>query len=97
MQRAVTGTALGQHSRLLSLLQPWASETASLRLFGTSGSKVCCGQCQMQVFPAVYRQAVTVQLHTTPPGHAVLCKYLTMAQGCTMFNIVEVELSGMSC
>lgn len=39
MQRAVTGTALGQHSRLLSLLQPWASETASLRLFGTSGSK----------------------------------------------------------
>ena len=66
MQRAVTGTALGQHSRLLSLLQPWASEAASLRLFGTSGSKVGCKQCQMQVFPAVYRQAVTVQLRTTP-------------------------------
>ena len=97
MQRAVTGTALGQHSRLLSLLQPWASESASLRLFGTSGSKVGCKECQMQVFPAVCKQAVTVQLQTTPPSHAVLCKYVTMAQGCTILHIVEVELSGMSC
>ena len=96
MQRAVTGTALGQHGRLLSLLQPWASESASLRWFGTSGSKVGCKQCQMQVFPAVYKQAVTMQLQTTPPGHAVLCKYIAMAQGCTMVHVDKVELSGMS-
>ena len=96
MQRAVTGTALGQHSRLLSLLRPWASESASLRLFGTSGSKVGCKQCHLQVFPAVYRQAATVQLHTVPPGHAVLCKYVVWALGCSACRIVEVELSGMS-
>ena len=72
MQRAVSGTALRQHSRLLSLLQPWASESASLRLFGTSGSKVSRKECPLQVSPAVYRQAATVQLHRGHSVHAVL-------------------------
>lgn len=40
MQRVVASTRAGQHSRLLSLLQPWAAENASIRWFGTSDSKV---------------------------------------------------------
>lgn len=39
MQRVLAGTGVGTHSRLLSLLQPWAAENASIRLFGTSSSK----------------------------------------------------------
>ena len=30
-------------------------------------------------FPADYRQAATVQLHTAPLGHAVLCKFVFLA------------------
>ncbi len=37
MQRVVAGAR--QH-RLLSLLQPWAADNASMRGFGTSGLKV---------------------------------------------------------
>ena len=40
MQRVLAGTGVGTHSRLLSLLQPWAAENASIRLFGTCSSKV---------------------------------------------------------
>lgn len=40
LQRVMASTRLGQHSRLLSMLQPWAAETASMRSFGTSGAKV---------------------------------------------------------
>lgn len=48
MQRVVAGAR--QHT-LLSLLQPWATENASMRAFGTSGLKVERGRALLYDSP----------------------------------------------